>query len=63
MIRSAGGNVTECTLTVHTREDCAPQASFAALQDAKKDANADLTQMIDAIEAKFFPSKGAPITL
>ena len=46
----------------HESKERALQASFAALQDAKKDARADLSQVIDAIEAKFFPNKGAPIT-
>ena len=35
------------------------QASYAALQDAKKDAKADLTQVIETVEANFLPGKGA----
>lgn len=38
----------------------APEASYTALENAKDDADADLTQVINAIEAKFFPGKVSP---
>ena len=37
------------------------QVSYNPLQVIKADADADLTQVVDAIEAKFFPGKGASI--
>ena len=37
------------------------QVSYNPLQVIKADADADLTQVMDAIEANFFPGKGASL--